>query len=207
VAGEEWGPDPEGATPLDDEQRAGLIPPWVATRADLNEAEADNILEGQRKWRRRVNTRGKSRLTLDNLLDHLAVRTLHRNMYGEVWSWAGEYRNRDLNIGVSFWQVSEAVVNLLEDAKYWFATDDPSEIDKAAARFHHRLVQIHPFPNGNGRHSREMTDLVLLVKGRPPFTWGRVSLTEVSETRRKYIRALQWADQGEYSELEGFVRT
>jgi Fic-DOC domain mobile mystery protein B len=201
-----WGEDPEGATPLDEEQRAGLIPAYIATRSELNEAEADNILAARLTWLRRATARGARRLRMEQLLDHVAVRDLHRDMYGEVWTWAGQFRQRDANIGIAFWKVPEAVSNLLADAEYWFAGPDSMPLDTAAARFHHKLVEIHPFPNGNGRHAREMTDLLLLAQDATPFTWGRANLVEVGDTRRAYIRALQAADFGDYAELEAFVR-
>jgi len=207
AVGAGWGEDPEGATPLDEEQRVGLIPAYIAIRAELNEAEADSILAARLKWRRRVTARGPRRLGLDQLLDHVAVRDLHRDMYGQVWTWAGQFRQRDTNIGITFWKVSEAVSNLTADAQYWFAGPHQMPVDTATARFHHKLVEIHPFPNGNGRHAREMADLLLLVQGAAPFTWGRANLVEAGDTRRAYIRALQAADFGDYAQLEAFVRS
>jgi Fic-DOC domain mobile mystery protein B len=197
---EGWNEDPEGATPLTDEQREGLITSWVTTRADLNEAEADNIQDARRKWRRK-------RLTLDVLLDHSAVRDLHHDMFCDVWSWAGIYRTTNPNIGVEFWQITEAVASLTEGAKLWVAGAVPVPLDKAACRFHHRLVQIHPFPNGNGRHARDMTNLLLQTRGAEPFTWGRANLNDAGEVRRTYIRALRAADGDMYEELEAFVRS
>jgi Fic-DOC domain mobile mystery protein B len=206
-AGAEWAEDPDGATPLDEEQRAGLIPAYIATRAELNEAEADNILAARLKWRKRATAQGARRLGPDQLLDHVAVRDLHRDMYGQVWAWAGQFRQRDTNIGIAFWKVPEAVSNLVEDARYWFAEPNPTSVDTAAARFHHKLVEIHPFPNGNGRHARELADLLLLAHGEAPFTWGRIDLVDAGDTRRAYIRALQAADFGDYAELQAFVRS
>jgi len=197
---DDWGEDPEGATPLLDEERQGLIASWVTTRAELNEAEADNIQDARNKWRRK-------RLNVHTLLDHAAVRDLHHDMYCDVWSWAGTYRTRDVNIGVEYWKIVEAVANLTEDAKLWIAGAAPMPLDKAACRFHHRLVQIHPFPNGNGRHARDMTNLLLRIQGAEPFTWGRGNLTTVSMVRRSYIAALQAADHNMYGELEAFVRS
>jgi Fic-DOC domain mobile mystery protein B len=196
----EWGDDPEGATPLTEEQRTGLKLTYIATRDELNEAEADNILQGVAMWQRRS-------LSLAVLCDDKRVRDLHRDMFGDVWAWAGRYRSEDLNIGVEFWRVPTAVRDLVEDARYWFAEGSTFEVDLAAAKFHHRLVQIHPFPNGNGRHSRELTDLILRAAGADPFTWGSNSLGPVSEIRRAYVRALQAADHGELEDLCAFVRT
>ena len=167
---------------------------------DLNEAEAENILVAANRWYRR-------RLTLDSLLDDVAVRDLHRDMFGEVWAWAGSYRSRLLNIGVDPTQVPVAVRGLVDDAKYWFATDSPAEVDVAAVRLHHALVAIHPFSNGNGRHARLLTDLVLSVVKAPAFTWGRRDLGPISEVRARYVAALRQADRGDYEALVEFVRT
>jgi Fic-DOC domain mobile mystery protein B len=195
-----WSENPEGATPLTEEQRTGLKLTYIATRDELNEAEADNILDGIAKWERRT-------LTLEVLCDDRTVRDLHRDLFGDVWAWAGSYRRQDLNVGVEFWRVSMAVRDLVEDARYWFAEGSTVEVDLAAAKFHHRLVQIHPFPNGNGRHSRELTDLILRAVGADPFTWGSNDLGPVTDVRRTYIRALQAADHGELDDLCAFVRT
>jgi Fic-DOC domain mobile mystery protein B len=196
----DWGEDPADATPLTEEQRTGLKLGWVTTRAELNDVETDNVLAGVEKWHRRAPT-------LATLLDDTFVRNLHRDMFGDVWRWAGSYRTEETNIGVEFWRVPVAVRDLVADAAYWFVTGSTMAIDAAATRFHHRLVQIHPFPNGNGRHSREMTDLLLLAVGADPFTWGSNDLGPVSRTRGDYVRALQAADSGDYDELCTFVRS
>jgi Fic-DOC domain mobile mystery protein B len=198
-----WGEDPEGATPLTEEQRRGLIASWVTTRADLNEAEADNIQDARRRWRRKR----LSLDALDALLDHSAVSELHRDMFGDVWSWAGTYRTTNLNIGVEFWQVTEAVANLTEDAKLWIGGARSMTVDRAACRYHHRLVEIHPFPNGNGRLARDLTDLLLRVQGAEPFSWGRSSLNQIGTVRAAYISALRAADGRKYEALEAFVRS
>jgi Fic-DOC domain mobile mystery protein B len=196
----DWGEDPDGATPLTEEQRKGLKLTYIADRAELNEAEAENILLGTRKWQRRSHQ-------LHALLDDKTVRDLHRDMFGEVWRWAGSYRLTDLNIGVDWHQVQLAVRDLTEDAKYWFAQLSQPSVDIAATRFHHRLVQIHPFPNGNGRHARELTDLLLSAAGEQPFTWGRHNLTDLGVTRSAYVTALRAADLGDREALIRFVRS
>jgi Fic-DOC domain mobile mystery protein B len=110
-------------------------------------------------------------------------------------------------MGVDPAQVPVAVRDLVDDAKYWFAAHSPAEIDVAAVRLHHALVAIHPFPNGNGRHARFLTDLVLEVAGAPAFTWGRRDLGPISEVRARYVAALRRADRGDYEALAEFVRT
>jgi Fic-DOC domain mobile mystery protein B len=196
----DWGEDPDGATPLTEEQRQGLKLSWISTREELNDAEAENILAGVTKWQRR-------RLSFERLLDDKAVRDLHRDLFGQVWSWAGAYRTSELNIGIAFYQVPMAVRDLTQDAVYWFDDGSRLSTDEAAARYHHRLVQIHPFPNGNGRHAREMTDLILAATGAEPFTWGRRDLGRADEVRKDYIDALRAADSGEYDALLEFVRS
>jgi Fic-DOC domain mobile mystery protein B len=207
MTGPSFGEDPEGSTPIDDEQKEGLKVSWVATRGDLNQAEYDNILAARQVWRRRLRGRGSRRLNVERLLDHQTVRDLHRDMYGEVWAWAGRYRTSDSNIGVPWHRITEATAQLLGNAVYWFTGESPMPADRAAARLHHKLVEIHPFPNGNGRLCRELADLVLLSLDLEPFTWGRVTLVETSQTRRAYIDALIEADHGDYGPLEAFVRS
>jgi Fic-DOC domain mobile mystery protein B len=186
----------DAATPLEPEEREGLIPSYITLRRELNEAEQRNISEAQR-WafsRRR------------NALDEVFLRRLHQRMLGDVWRWAGEYRTTARNIGIEAWQIGTQLRQLLEDVRYWVdhATYPADEI---AVRFHHRLVWIHPFPNGNGRHARLSADLLAVQLGQKPFTWGRVSLVEAGETRRRYIAALRAADNHDIAPLLEFMRS
>lgn len=197
------GEEPPGATPLEEEELEGLKQSWITTRGDLNEAEADNILSGQSKWTKRRNK-------LDRLLDDKTVRDLHKDLLGQVWSWAGTYRRTEKSIGIDPIHISVEVRNLVEDAKYWFADKSDLTLDAAAARFHHRLVAIHPFANGNGRHSRFMTDLILRALGAPEFTWGGGqgnALSTETEVRTAYLAALRAGDRGDYEPLLSFVRS
>jgi Fic-DOC domain mobile mystery protein B len=191
--------EPGGATPLSDEEGDGLRPSWVATRADLNAAEAANIVKALqgRRWRS---------MPTERLLDDLALRSLHKAMFGDVWTWAGQYRLREKNIGCDPRDIPVKVRDLCEDAKYWFADEDLS-VDEAGCRFHRDLVAIHPFANGNGRHSRAATDLLLTSLGARPFTWGRANLGRSSETRARYIAALRAADAGDHGALLLFARS
>jgi Fic-DOC domain mobile mystery protein B len=196
------GVEPPGATPLEEEELEGLKQSWITTRGDLNEAEADNILSGQTKWTARPHK-------LDRILDDKTVRDLHKDLFGQVWSWAGTYRRSEKTIGIDPIYISVEVRNLVEDAKYWFADDSNLSNDAAAARFHHKLVAIHPFANGNGRHSRFMTDLILRALGAKEFTWGGDhgnALNTATEVRAKYLAALRAADVGDYEPLLAFVR-
>lgn len=191
---------PDGATPLDPDEISGLRLSWVATREDLNAAEQTNIARalGHRRWRQP---------TVLDVLDDLALRQLHAAMFGEVWIWAGKYRATERSIGVAPEQISVGVRGLVDDARYWVQGEVPLPIDEAAAQFHHRLVSIHPFPNGNGRHARAAADLLLRACEQPPFTWGRVSLDNASSTREEYIAALRQADAGDLKPLLVFARS
>jgi Fic-DOC domain mobile mystery protein B len=136
----------DGNTPIDEDEALGLKLTWVRSQRDLNEAEAANILDARRAIRSP---------SLDEVLDDLWLRQLHRRMFGDVWTWAGTYRLSDRNIGSDWTEVPAALRNLVQDAQAWMGVD---EQQTSVARFHHRLVAIHPFPNGNGRHSRAAAD-------------------------------------------------
>lgn len=192
--------EPEGATNLAPEERQGLLQTWITHRADLNKAEAQNILAGAAWARRR---RGHN--PTDLLSDEYA-KALHKQMFGDVWSWAGKYRERESNIGVRPHLISTEVSALFSDTIYWIE-HKTYEPDEQAIRLHHRLVAIHPFPNGNGRHTRLMADLLVERMRRQPFTWGRGSLTEVSQLRGTYIAALKAADNHDIQPLLNFARS
>lgn len=173
-----------------------MIPAHIAYRSELNAAEEENILRGQ-DWalaRRR------------DLLTEAYVKELHRRMLGDVWRWAGKFRTSERNLGIPFFEIPVAVRLLLADAQAWleYKTYSPDEI---AVRLHHRLVQIHPFPNGNGRHSRLLSDLLVMQLGRPRFTWGSVQLRDPGELRRTYIAALRAADEHDAGPLIEFARS
>ncbi len=190
--------DVPGATPLDDEELAGLIPDHVTTRAQLNELEQANIISAQ-AW---IN-----QARIKSVTDREFLLRLHKQMFGSVWQWAGKFRLTEKNIGVAPNQISVGLLNLCHDAETWIEYKT-YPLDEIAARFHHRLVAIHLFSNGNGRHARMAADLLLeRTLGRPPFTWGSTTLVESGETRTKYINALKSADKNDYEPLLRFVRT
>ncbi len=141
----------------------------------------------------------------DPLTDEF-VRKLHKKMFGETWTWAGTFRTTEKNIGVDPLQIGERLVNLLHDARYWLTAGTYS-LDEAAVRFHHRLVSIHPFPNGNGRHARMMADVLVFRKEGTPFSWGSANLVDAGTARSAYIQALQRADQGNIAPLLQFARS
>lgn len=194
----DFGEDPEGATPLSEEDYLQLLSPRVRDRDSLNLAEALNILKAQTKHL-------DSPKPPDAILDDLFVRTLHKEMFGEVWGWAGQYRTRNLNLGSDFTVVSVEVRNLVEDGKAWLLSESQS-IDEIACTLHHRLVLIHPFTNGNGRLSRLFADTLLASYGNEPFSWGALSFRAASEARTSYINALRLADKGDSKPLLEFAR-
>lgn len=182
-------PEPDGATPLGPDDLVGLIPTWVIGRSDLNEAEQINIVEAMR-W-----AFGRT-WTVDVLLTEAAIRRLHQRMFSDVWTWAGKPRLRETSIGVAPSQISVQLRDLLADTRFQVehAEDTEAVADEIAIRFHHRLVSIHPFPNGNGRHARLAADLLVGTLGGRRFTWGSAEMVGDGEARREYLRALRVAD-------------
>jgi Fic-DOC domain mobile mystery protein B len=168
----------------------------ITLRSELNAAEQDNILEAETwAFRRRRD-----------VLDETFLNNLHRRMFGHVWQWAGEYRRSDKNIGVEWHRIPMEFRRLLDDGRFWVQNESfgPDEI---AARFHHKLVWIHCYPNGNGRHGRLATDLLLAFMDRSRFSWGRTNMTDASETRQRYVAALRSADGHDFAPLMEFVRS
>ncbi len=190
------GTQDDGGTELTEEEREGLIPSYITLRSELNEAEQANILEAQ-EW---ADARKR------DVLEEKLLNNLHKRMYGNVWGWAGNYRTSGKNIGVDAYRILTELRQLLDDCRYWIenGTYEPDEI---AARFHHRLVSIHCYPNGNGRHARLAADLLLKSKGQERFSWGGKNLVDLSETRKRYIDALQEADGHDIGPLLEFVRS
>lgn len=188
--------EPSDATPLDPDEHDGLLQSWITTRADLNVAEQDNIDAGA-AW-------AFKRRRSDLLVVDFAM-TLHKQMFGQVWAWAGTFRKTDRNIGVTAHLVVEQTAQLFNDVRYWVENGTYGG-DESAVRLHHRLVFVHPFPNGNGRHARLMADLLVRRLGGSAFSWGGESLHNMNELRRAYIDALCRADKHDYSALLEFAR-
>lgn len=186
----------DASTPLTHEEREGLVPSYITLRSELNEAEQSNILEAEEWAFARKRT----------VLDERFLTNLHKRMFGRVWRWAGEFRRTERNIGIVPYRIPIDLRQLLDDCRYWIeqGTYEPDEI---AARFHHRLVFIHPFPNGNGRHARLAADLLLVKLGRPRYSWGQVNLVDPGETRKRYVSALRAADNQDIRPLLEFVRS
>lgn len=187
---------PDGATPLDPDELEGLKYSHVETRAELDQLEQQNIQEA-------YNWLARQRKYKDFISEDF-LKALHEKLFGSVWSWAGSFRHSDKNIGVDHFTISVELRNLLDDAKFWVENKTYSRED-FAARFHHRLVKIHPFPNGNGRHARIMTDLILeKVLAVAPINWGATLGTD-GDNRQTYIQALRAADNNDYRQLIEFV--
>lgn len=187
--------DDDANTPLTAEEREQLIPAYITLRHELNEAEQVNIGEALR-W---AISRKRDVLDQDFLSD------MHRRMFGDVWHWAGHYRTTPRNIGVAAYRIAMDIRQLVDDARYWVenGTYPPDEI---AVRFSHRLVAIHPFPNGNGRLSRLVGDLLARQLGQPAFSWGRTNLIDAGTTRALYVEALRAADNHDIEPLLRFAR-
>jgi Fic-DOC domain mobile mystery protein B len=187
------------ATSIAPDEQGDLIPD-LSNQQELNEWERENILVAVR-WA--LDSRSFS---LRDPLGESYVRELHRRMFDQTWKWAGMYRATEKNIGVAPHQIRDELAKLLADVRYWMSNKSYA-IDEIGARLHHKLVSIHPFPNGNGRHSRLMTDVVLKHRGVAPFTWGSADLTASGDVRERYIAALRAADAGDLTPLLAFVRT
>jgi Fic-DOC domain mobile mystery protein B len=182
------------ATPLSEEEREGLIPSYITLRSELNEAELANILEAQ-EW---AFTRKR------NVLDERFLNNLHKWMFGHVWRWAGQYRHTGKNIGINAYRIPLELRQLIDDCRFWIENKTYGP-DETATRFHHKLVWIHSYPNGNGRHARLATDLLLKSLDQKSFSWGSASLVDTGETRTQYINALRAADHHDIAPLLAFV--
>lgn len=191
-----------GNTPLDDDERDGLLPGHILTRVELNQWEAVNIAQAHDWLARRRDT---SILSLDFL------RRLHRQMFDSTWKFAGTFRRSDKNISPHHWTaVPRLMQDLVDDTaeQHEQSAKTPEALDDVAMRFHHQMVRIHPWPNGNGRHARLATDLLLRQWQRPPFSWGGGSDLEAhGGARAAYIAALRAADAGDFTLLRAFVRS
>lgn len=189
----------DGQTPLDEDEKDGLLINSISTRGELDEFEQQNI-ESAIQW---ILTR---KFKNEQIFTEAFIQDLHKRMYGQVWQWAGKYRRTNKNIGVDKLQIPVDLKALLDDAMYWI-TNDIFPPDEVAIRFKHKLVSIHCFPNGNGRHSRLMADIIIeKIYNQPVFTWGGTNSSNENDIRDKYLRAIKAADKGEFSLLLEFVR-
>lgn len=190
----------DGQTPLSEEEKDGLKIPSITTREELDEFEQLNV-EKAIQW-----TFGK-KIKAEELLSEKFIKDLHKRMYGEVWKWAGSFRNSEKNIGIKSYLIPVQLKQLLDDAQFWFQnnTFPPVEI---AIRFKHELVSIHCFPNGNGRHSRLMADLIMeKLFGEQFLSWGSSNLVNVTDKRKEYVSALKLADKRQIEPLISFAKS
>lgn len=186
----------DDSTPITADERNGLIPTHISFRRELNELEQNNIAKAE-LW-----AFGRKRKTLDEPF----LRGLHRRMFNDVWRWAGMYRTTERNLGIEAYRIQPELRQILDDTHYWIEHQTYPG-DEIAVRFHHRLVSVHPFPNGNGRWSRLMADLLARRIGNDRFTWGRANLRPISDVRRAYIDALRTADNHDIEPLLRFSRS
>jgi len=189
---------PENNTPLDPDEINGLKLSHVSTRQELNRWEQDNILEAF-NW--------LDHQKAEQLFTEKFILELHRRMFCNVWTWAGSFRKTNKNIGIDWWEIPVELRKLLDDVRYWIScrTYEPDEL---AVRFHHRIVTIHLFPNGNGRHARLMADIIVeKIYKENPFTWGSRDLSLADPARIRYIAALKKADENDYKDLIIFARS
>lgn len=185
-----------GSTPLEHDEIADLIPSHITTQEQLNAWEEKNILSAL-PWA----FKQKEILSIE------FIRKLHNNMFNKTWKWAGQFRASDKNIGIHWPQIATKTKELCADVQYQLDHQSYSK-DEIAIRFHHRLVWIHPFSNGNGRLSRLIADLLITQQGEKRFSWGmHQDLYKASATRKEYIQALQCADRGDYTKLLLFARS
>lgn len=189
----------DGQTPLDEEEKEGLKIKPITTQGELDEFEQLNI-EKAIEWT--IHTTLKP----ERILTEKFIKDLHKKMYSDVWKWAGEFRKSDKNIGIKWTQIGLKLKNLLDDTIYWIdnKTFTPEEI---SIRFKHRIVAIHCFPNGNGRHSRIMADILMeSIFGKEIFSWHKSNMVKPDETRKQYIAALRKADKGNINPLIEFAK-
>ena len=189
--------DADAQTPLDPDEAAQLRSASISTRGELNTVEQENIAQAVR-W-----AFGRRR-TPHSVLNEPFLRGLHRRMFGDVWRWAGRYRLTPRNLGLEAWMIQQGLGGVIGDATYWVEHGVYSN-DELCVRFHHRLVAIHPFPNGNGRHARLAADILAVSLGGEPPTWGRQLGLDPAALRARYIAALQAADNGDFDDLIAFA--
>jgi Fic-DOC domain mobile mystery protein B len=193
----------DGNTPIRPDEAEQLIP-QISTMAELNEYEALNILQAH-EWS--FSTRAMKSI---DPLEELYVRTLHARMFDHVWKWAGTYRKHELNIGCDPHEILQRIPQLLGVARYWLE-HGTFPVDECLLRFHHQIVsKIHPFPNGNGRHARMITDVLAVKFGRPEFTWGvGANLVAEGSARTDYLAALRAldTDENDVTPLLSFARS
>jgi Fic-DOC domain mobile mystery protein B len=189
----------EGQTPIDEDEKEGLINNVISTRGELDEFEQLNI-EKAIEWTL------ERKFNINRILTEAFIKELHKKMFEDVWRWAGKFRTSNKNIGVDKFYISSELKILFDDCNFWIQNKVFSD-DEISIRFSHRIVKIHPFPNGNGRHSRLIADILINhFFYKPVFSWGSINLTNKGEAREEYLKALQKADDNNYDLLIQFAR-
>lgn len=190
----------DGQTPLDEAEMEGLLIKSITTREELDEFEQQNIEKA-------IQLTFNKKLKREQLLSEAFIKNLHKRMYGDVWKWAGKFRNTEKNTGVKSYKISSALKQLFDDCLCWMDHNTYSD-EEIAIRFKHRLVSIHCFSNGNGRHSRLMADLIIeKLFSKPFFTWGGNNLVKKNSNRDKYILAVKKGDTNEIQPLLDFAKS
>jgi len=190
----------DGQTPLDEEEKDGLLISAITTRGELNEFEQLNI-EKAIEWTL------KRKFKKEKILSEEFIKDLHKRMFNDVWKWAGTFRNTNKNMGVDRLYIGQELRKLLDDCKFWIA-NETYQPDEIAIRFKHRIVSIHCFANGNGRHSRLIADIIIdQLFAMPVYSWGSSGLVRPGEARKKYLIAVKTADGGDIKLLIRFART
>ena len=189
----------KGQTPLDEDEKEGLLIKTISNRGELDEFEQANIQQA-------IEWTMKNKFTKDQILTEEFLLLVHKKMLSEVWEWAGNKRKSNKNIGVDKYQISTELKILLDDCKYWIENNTYNQ-DEIVIRFSHRLVKIHMFPNGNGRHSRLIADILISnIFNKPVFTWGKSDLSNNNASRKEYLKAIYSADKGDLQSLIRFSR-
>jgi Fic-DOC domain mobile mystery protein B len=189
----------EGQTPLDEDEKDGILIPTITTRGELDEFEQLGV-EKAIEWTM------KRKFGLEQILTEEFVKELHKKMFADIWKWAGQFRTSNKNLGVDKNKIPIELKKLLDDCRYWVDNKVFVE-DEIAVRFSHRIVTIHPFANGNGRHSRLIADILVSHGfGRSHFSWGSINLTAQGIARSEYLKALRAADENNYQPLIKFAR-
>ena len=189
----------DGQTPLEEEEKDDLLISTITTRSELNEFEQLNIEDAVQFYMRR-------KYNAETLLTEKFIKSVHAKMYGNVWKWAGSFRNSNKNLGVDKFQIGIELRKLMDDCQYWIKNKSFST-DEIATRFKHRIVSIHCFVNGNGRHSRFIADLIMEnIFKEQPFTWGAKKMIDNEIVRKAYLLALKAADKGDYTQLITFAK-
>lgn len=184
----------DDATPLDDTSGLKLPSNKIYSLKEIYVAEANNIALATIKYL----SAPPSKKTAPFSYEWLS--SLHEEMFGNVWDWAGKFRQVELSIGIKAYQVPTALKELADDISYW-DKNKTFDIYETATRIHHRAVQIHPYKNGNGRWSRMLANIYLRQNGSMPVKWQEDLLSKENLKRDEYIKALKEADNSDFFNL------